>query len=132
MREVDEGDGVDIGCCEEGLVTVAVVAAVGIGSAGLIADAAGGAVVIVDVCWVVLGIKAVPTQIIHKLAVVVGAEVAGLARVVVAVAIAAAAIVDDADVIARWLAFDTVGVVVVAGDSRLVLLGLKPMFLRNQ
>jgi len=118
LREVDEGDGVDVGCCEEGLVTVAVVAAVGIGGAGLIADAAGGAVVVVDTRWVVLGIEAVPARIVHKLAVVIGAEVAGLARVVVAVAIAAAAVVDDANVVAHWLAFDTVGVVVVAGDSR--------------
>jgi len=118
LREVDEGDRVDVGCCEEGLVTVAVIAAVGIGGAGLIADAAGGAVVIVDTCWVILGIEAVPARIVHKLAIVVGTEVAGLARVVVAVAVAAAAaVVDDADVIAHWLAFDTVGVVVVAGDS---------------
>ena len=117
MHKVDEGDGVDIRCCEEGLVTVAVVTAVGIGSAGLIADAAGGAVVIVDVHWVILGIEVVPAWIVHKLAFVVGAEVAGLARIVIVVAIAAAAIVDNTDVITRWLAFDTVRVVVVAGDS---------------
>ena len=118
MREVNEGDGVDIGCCEEGLVTVTVVTAVGIGGAGLIADAAGRAVVVVDAHWVILGIEAVPTWIIHKLAIVVGAEVAGLARVVIVVAIAAAAVVDDTNVIACWLAFDTVRVVVVARDSR--------------
>jgi len=91
-----------------------VVAALGIGGAGLVADAAGGAVVVVDARWVILGIKAVPAQIIHKLAVVVGAKVAGLARVVVAVAIAAAAIIDDAKVVARWLALDAVAVVVSA------------------
>jgi len=92
----------------------AVIAALGIGGAGLVADAAGRAVVVVDTCWVVLGIEAVPARIIHKLAIVVGAKVAGLARVVVAVAIAAAAVVDDAEVVIRWLALDAVAVIVGA------------------
>jgi len=92
----------------------AVVAALGIGGAGLVADAAGGAVVVVDACWVVLGIEAVPAWIIHKLAIVVGAKVTGLARVVVVVAIAAAAVIDDTEVVARWLALDAVAIVVGA------------------
>jgi len=59
----------------------------------------------------------VSARIVHELAVVVGAEVAGLAWVgaVVAVAmIAVAAVVDDANVVARRLAFDAVVVVVGA------------------
>jgi len=93
---------------------VAVVTALGISGAGLVADAAGRAVIIIDMHWVVLGIKVVPTQIIHKLADVI-AKVAGLARVVVVVVIAAAAVV------ACWLAFDAVGRVfmVVVGNLRL-------------
>ena len=55
------------------------------------------------------------TQIVHELAIVVGAEVAVLVWVVVAAAIAA--VVDNADVVAIvtcWLAFDAVDVVVGA------------------
>jgi len=59
----------------------------------------------------------VSAQIVHELAIVVGAEVTGLAWVgaVVAVAmIAVAAVVDDANVVARRLAFDAVVIVVSA------------------
>jgi len=57
----------------------------------------------------------VSARIVHELAVVVGAEVAGLALVGAVVAfamIAVAAVVDDANVVARRLAFDAVVIVV--------------------
>jgi len=56
------------------------------------------AVVVVDACWVVLGIWGVSTRIVHEFAIAIGTKVAGLAWVVVAVAIAA--VVDDGDVVA--------------------------------
>jgi len=93
---------------------------------GLVADAAGGAVVVVDTRWVVLGIEAVPARIVHKLAVVVGAEVAGLAWVVVVVVVAA--VVGDADVVAvvaHWLAFGVVAGVVVVVVGNLCWFGLR-------
>jgi len=93
---------------------------------GLVADAAGRAVVIVDMRWVILGIEAVPAWIVHKLAVVVGAEVTGLAWVVVVVAVAA--VVGDADIVAvvvRWLAFGVVAGVVVVVVGNLCWFGLR-------
>jgi len=63
---------------------------------------------------VVLGIEIVPTQVVHKLAIVADAEVLEVAWVGAVVAVAVAAVVDDADVVARWLAFDAAVVVVSA------------------
>ena len=81
---------------------------------GVVEDAA---VVIVALCTV-LSIETVPTWVVHKVAVVAGAEVAGIARV--------AAVTANVDgvagaVVVRWLVFAVVigVVVVVAGDLRL-------------
>jgi len=64
----------------------------------------------------------VSAQIVHELAIVVGAEVAGLEGVGIAAAVAVAVDdvgdADDVATVARWIVFDAVGVVVVAGDSR--------------
>jgi len=68
----------------------------------------------------------VPARIVHKLAVVVGAEVAGLAWVVVVVVVAA--VVGDANVvavIARWLAFGVIAGVVVVVVGNLCWFGLR-------
>ena len=92
----------------------------GVGSVGLVAD--GDDAVAVIVPCAMLDIEGVSAQIIYELAIVVGAEVAVLAYVGVvvadAIAVVVAAIVNDADVVAHWLAFDVVRVVVVAGDLR--------------
>ena len=66
--------------------------------------------------FAILGVNIVPAQIVHKLSAVAGVEVAVLAcvGVVVADAIAVAAVVEDADVIVHWLAFDPAVVVVGA------------------
>jgi len=94
------------------------VAAVGIGGAGLVA-ADAGAVAVVAPC-AVLDIEGVSAQIVHELAVVVGAEVAGLEGVGIAAAVAANVDGVAGAVVARWPVFDVVVrvVVVVAGDSR--------------
>jgi len=64
----------------------------------------------------VLGVEGVSARIVHELSAVAGAEVAVLAcvGVVVADAIAVAAVVGDADVVARWLAFNAAIIVVGA------------------
>jgi len=81
---------------------------------GIVEDAA---VVIVAQCTV-LSIETVPARVVHEVAVVAGAEVAGIARVA-----AVTANVDDvaSAVVVRWLVFAVVigVVVVVAGDLRL-------------
>jgi len=56
----------------------------------------------------------VSTRIVHEVAFAAGAEVAVLACVGVAVVVAVAAVVDAAGVVARWLAFDAIVVVVGA------------------
>ena len=81
----------------------------GAGGAGHVATAPAAAVT--DVArQAVLVIDVLAAWIVHELAVVAGAEVAGLAWVVVAVVDAAVVAVA---VVARWVAFDVVGVVVV-------------------
>jgi len=76
---------------------------------------------------VVLGIEIVPTWVVHELAIVADAEVLEVAWVGAAVAVAVAAVIDDADVIARWLAFDAavvvVGAVVVIVSAVVVIVG---------
>jgi len=129
LCEIDRGDGIGDGRCCNGLVTVAVVAALGVGGVGLVADAAGGAVIVVDTRQVVLGIEIVPARVVHELAVAVDAEVAELERVGIAAVVAVVAAVvddvgdaDDIAVVARQLAFNvTVGDVVfgVVGILRL-------------
>jgi len=80
-----------------------------------------GAVAIVTPC-AMLDIEGVSTQIIHELAVVVGAKVAGLEGVGIVAAVAVAVDdvgdADDIATIAHWIVFDAVRVVVVvvAGD----------------
>jgi len=98
-----------------------------VGGAGHIA--AAGAVA--DVAhWVVLDTDVFATWIVHDVAIVVSAEVAVLAWVVVAVVIAAD--VENADVVAivaHWLAFDAVVVIVdvvarwLAFDAVVVVVG---------
>jgi len=56
----------------------------------------------------------VSAQIVHEVVFAAGAKVVVLACVGVAVAIAVAAVVDDASVIVRWLAFDAIVIVVGA------------------
>jgi len=51
---------------------------------------------------------------VHELAIVADAEVLEVAWVGAAVAVAVAAVIDDADVVACWLAFDAAVVVVGA------------------
>jgi len=51
---------------------------------------------------------------VHELAIIADAEVLEVAWVVVAVAIAVAAVADDADIIACWLAFNAAVIVVGA------------------
>jgi len=68
----------------------------------------------------------VSARIVHELAIVVGAEVAGLEGVGIAAAVAVA--VDDADVVAvvaRWLAFGVVAGVVVVVVGNLCWFGLR-------
>jgi len=56
----------------------------------------------------------VSTQIVHEVAFAAGAEVAVLACVGVAVVVAVAAVVDAAGVVACWLAFNAIVVVIGA------------------
>jgi len=97
-----------------GLACVVVAVAI----AAVVDDADVAAVVVIIAPCTVLGIETVPPRVVHEVAVVAGAEVAGIARV--------AAVTADVDgvadaVIARWLVFDVVVgvIVVVAGDLRL-------------
>jgi len=93
------------------------VAAVDVGSAGLVADADADAVIVavaIVAHGAVLGVEGVSAWIVHELSAVAGAEVAVLAWVGAAVVVAVAAVVDAAGVVARWLAFDAIVVVVGA------------------
>jgi len=93
------------------------VAAVDVGSAGLVADADADAVIVavaIITHGAVLGVEGVSARIVHELSAVAGAEVAVLAQVGAAVVVAVAAVVDATGVVARWLAFDAIVVVVSA------------------
>ena len=92
-------------------------AAVDVGSAGLVADADADAVIVavaIVAHGAVLRVEGVSARIVHKLSTVAGAEVAVLARVGAVVVVAVAAVVDAAGVVAHWLAFDAIVVVVGA------------------
>ena len=71
MCEVDEGDGVDVGCCEEGLVMVAVVAGVDVGGVGCIADAGASSVAAVRMGGEGAGVDDVADGIVEDAAVVI-------------------------------------------------------------
>ena len=106
MCEFDRGDGVGDGQQGDGFVAVTVAAVVGVGGG------AGRTVVVVITPWAVLGIGVIAARVVHKVAFAAGAKVAVLAWVGAAVAVAA--IVDAAGVVARWLAFNAIVVVVGA------------------
>jgi len=91
---------------------------------GLVADAAGGAVVVVDAHWVILGIEAVPARIIHKLAVVIGAKVAGLARVVVALLLPSSMTPRSSHVGLPWMLLPSLSVLLSSPCTVLHLMSL--------
>ena len=113
MREFDGGDGVGDGRRGDGFVVVTVAAVVGVGGGAGRAVAAAAAVAGVA-HGAVLRVEGVSAWIVHKVAFAAGAEVAVLACVGVAVVVVIAAVVDAAGVVARWLAFDAIVVVVGA------------------
>jgi len=105
----DEGSG-DDGCSGEG--------SGGDGAGDVVGAAVGAGVVGIVVPSAILGFETVPAWVVHEVAIVAGAEVAGITWVAVVTA--------DVDgvagaVVARWLVFAVViwMVVVVAGDLRL-------------
>ena len=76
MRELVWGNGIGVGGYGGDLVAIAVEAVVNVGGVGRVAGA--GAVAVIAPC-IVLDIEGGSARIVHELAVVIGAEVAGLA-----------------------------------------------------
>jgi len=113
LREVDGENGVDVGGCEDDLVAAAVAGAVGVGGSAGRAVAAAAAVAGV-VHGAVLGVEGVSARIVHEVVFAAGAKVTVLACVGVAVVVAVAAVVDATGVVARWLAFNAIVIVVGA------------------